>query len=544
MALQKATVVNAGMYTNPNTFTRSLASSYQNMASQINVLADIFTFGERSPVADGVDARWEWSTAINSETSAGMANPVSMGLDGTSIFTYAGSDYGNISYLFKVTNSLDEDRPSTIYETFVNYKTYIDTAIAERTNALTTIVANTTTDLSGVENGTLLVCESEQISISNWSIVDDNLIGAGVINIVPDNALYANDQYIVIEPTGPNHIHIRPGGTIDASTANLILGGELTNVTVSDNEGQHVKIYSRNEDNDGSHVWAFSEDGTTAFPVLTVDLHNGGGAAEVLQFSGASTQCVITGPTPGIDVDAQRIIVQGQKATGTGEGGDVYVWGGDAEKAGGNIQIYAGDADSLVSSDASGGYVNIGGGLGLDYGGQVNIAGGASTGEGGHVTISGGSGDSNPGEVIITSNSNTWTFNNAGYMTVPGEKDLLDAVDGSSLTGGGNRVVTITSQVEPNYAMDGTANIVLAEYDGNQEFEITLPASSEAYIKVGYEITIADKNGEAATNNITILAAAGDSIIGASSGVAIDTNFGLLNLKYVGSGLWLMMFGR
>lgn len=392
MALQKATVVNAGMYTNPNTFTRSLASSYQNMASQINVLADIFTFGARSPVADGVDARWEWSTAINSATSNGMANPVSLGLDGTSIFTYAGSDYGNISYLFKVTNNLDEDRPSTIYETFVNYKTYIDTAIAERTNALTTIVANTTTDLSGVENGTILVCESEQISISNWSIVDNNLIGAGVINIVPDNTLYADDRYIVIEPTVPDHIHIRPGGTIDASTAKLILGGELTNVIVSDDEGQHVKINSRNETDDGSHVWAFSQD---------------------------------------------------------------------------------------------------------------------------------------------------------GYMSVPANKDLLDGVDGSSLTGGGNRVVTIYSQISSTYYMDGTANIVLAEYDGSDPFQIILPDSSESYVKVGYEITIADKNGEAATSsNISIYPNESDNILGAPGGIIIDTDYGLVNLKYVGDNHWFMMYGR
>jgi hypothetical protein len=391
MTLQRATVVNAGMYTNPNTFTRSLASSYENMANQINVLSEIFTFGERSPVADGIDGRWEWSTAINGASTNGTANPVSMGLDGTSIFTYAGSDYGSLSYLFKITNDLDEDRPSTVYETFINYKNYVDAAIAERTNALTTIVANTTTDLSGVENGTLLVCQDEQISISNWSIVDDNLIGAGVINIVPDNTLYASDQYIVIEPTGPSDIHIRPGGTIDASTAKLILGGELTNVTVSNDEVQHVRIYSRDAA-DGSHVWAFSED---------------------------------------------------------------------------------------------------------------------------------------------------------GYMSVPANKDLLDGVDGSSLTGGGNRVVTIDSQVQPNYAMDETANIVLAEYNGNQEFQITLPDSSEPYVKVGYEITIADKNGEAATSsNISIYPNESDSILGAPGGIIIDTDYGLVNLKYVGGNHWLLMYGR
>jgi hypothetical protein len=391
MTLQRATVVNAGMYTNPNTFTRSLASSYENMANQINVLSEIFTFGERSPVADGIDGRWEWSTAINGASTNGTANPVSMGLDGTSIFTYAGSDYGSLSYLFKITNDLDEDRPSTVYETFINYKNYVDAAIAERTNALTTIVANTTTDLSGVENGTLLVCQDEQISISNWSIVDDNLTGAGVINIVPDNALYANDQYIVIEPTAPDHIHIRPGGTIDDSTAKLILGGELTNVTVSDDEGQHVKIYSRNEDNDGSHVWAFSED---------------------------------------------------------------------------------------------------------------------------------------------------------GYMSVPANKDLLDAVDGSSLTGGGNRVAIYDSNEATSYIMNGTANIILT-MSGQDQISITLPDSSETYIKVGYEITIADMVGQAATsNNVAIYPNESDSILGAPGGIIIDTDYGLVNLKYVGGNHWLLMYGR
>jgi len=391
MALQKATVVNAGMYTNSNTFTRSLASSYQNMANQINVLSDIFTFGERAPVADGIDGRWEWSTAINSTTTNGTANPISLGLDGTSIFTYAGSDYGDLSYLFKVTNELDEDRPSTIYETFINYKTYIDSAIAERTNALTTIVANTTTDLSGVENGTVLVCQDEQISISNIKISDVSIISTGTLELVPSDASYATEQYLIVDPTAPNHIHIRAGGAIDESASALILGGELSGIRVEDGSYNHVTVYSKTVSGDAAHTWEFTEE---------------------------------------------------------------------------------------------------------------------------------------------------------GYIQTPSRADILDKYDYSSLTGGGNRVSTVTSADGP-YTLTNASNIILVDFSASPDSpQITLPDSTETWLKVGYEITIADITGGAATNNIQILAGASDSIVGAPSGVAIDTDYGLLNLKYVGSQMWLMMYGR
>ena len=53
------------------------------------------------------------------------------------------------------------------------------------------------------------------------------------LSIIPD-ATNETNQYVVLDPTGPNHIHIRAGGPIDESTAELILGGERTKVTVSD----------------------------------------------------------------------------------------------------------------------------------------------------------------------------------------------------------------------------------------------------------------------------------------------------------------------
>jgi hypothetical protein len=63
--------------------------------------------------------------------------------------------------------------------------------------------------------------------------------GGDTLEIVPDSTL-GTDQYLIIEPTtgfeGPDHIHIRAGGAIDESAANLILGGEKNAVIVSDDE--------------------------------------------------------------------------------------------------------------------------------------------------------------------------------------------------------------------------------------------------------------------------------------------------------------------
>ena len=58
-------------------------------------------------------------------------------------------------------------------------------------------------------------------------------LGLSTFEIQPDLSVN-DDRYIVIDPTTPNHIHIRPGGAIDASSADLIIGGEETSVTISD----------------------------------------------------------------------------------------------------------------------------------------------------------------------------------------------------------------------------------------------------------------------------------------------------------------------
>jgi len=255
------------------------------------------------------------------------------------------------------------------------------------------------------------------------------------------------------------------------------------------------------------YTWTFTANGATIFPTLTVDLHNGGNqTAQTLQFGDNTQQAIITGPTPDANVTAQRLIIQGQRASGPGEGGDVYLWAGDSDTAGGDIKIYAGDADNV--STGYGGYVNIEGGTGFDGGGYVSLRGGeSSNGQGAYAQIVGGqggtigglanlkggygnatggnvniwgggsgNGQANEGYVNIQTGGNTWTFDTSGNLTVPG----------SIITSGGN----ITG-----------ANVISANsFVGNGNLKLQPdPANASAYLDIfltgGPDIHIAG-NGE------------------------------------------------
>jgi len=99
--------------------------------------------------------------------------------------------------------------------------------------------------------------------------------GAGLdtIKLIPDaqqhfnNSSYGNDQYLIVESTAgePGHVHIRAGGTIDNSTADLFLGGELNNVRVSDTYNS-VKISTDTGVEGITNDWTFDTTGILTFP--------------------------------------------------------------------------------------------------------------------------------------------------------------------------------------------------------------------------------------------------------------------------------------
>ena len=61
--------------------------------------------------------------------------------------------------------------------------------------------------------------------------------GYTTLELIPDENLTSTDQYVIIDPTAPSHIHIRAGGAQDDSNADLFLGGERDYVRVSDGTG-------------------------------------------------------------------------------------------------------------------------------------------------------------------------------------------------------------------------------------------------------------------------------------------------------------------
>jgi hypothetical protein len=96
----------------------------------------------------------------------------------------------------------------------------------------------TTSGGSVVSGGGGSVDGNISISSSNSQInfvANSSGDGAGysTIELIPDtNATI--DQYLIIDPTEPSHIHIRAGGTQDESDAYLFLGGEETFFRVVD----------------------------------------------------------------------------------------------------------------------------------------------------------------------------------------------------------------------------------------------------------------------------------------------------------------------
>jgi hypothetical protein len=105
----------------------------------------------------------------------------------------------------------------------------------------------------------------------------ENLNGASsdgnnndVLHLVPDFNLVddGSDQYLIIEPTfgSPNHLHLRPGGTIDESDTDIILGGERNSVHISDTDKAVIvstayrteKTYTNISNESGTSFIAFS----------------------------------------------------------------------------------------------------------------------------------------------------------------------------------------------------------------------------------------------------------------------------------------------
>jgi len=84
--------------------------------------------------------------------------------------------------------------------------------------------------------------------------------GYTTLQLIPDETVVSGQQYLIIDPTGGGHIHIRAGGTQDNSDAQLFLGGENSYVSVGAGINPPVTITAN------SQIWTFDVNGDFAAP--------------------------------------------------------------------------------------------------------------------------------------------------------------------------------------------------------------------------------------------------------------------------------------
>ncbi len=119
-------------------------------------------------------------------------------------------------------------------------------------------------------------------------------IGYDTIKLIPDINLHSNgsNQYVIVDPTAPNHIHLRPGGSIDNSSADLFIGGENTHVKVSDGNGNVVIRASNTVEGVYNYNWTFNNDGSVQFPdssIQTTAYPGKAGTVATVELSGDPT---------------------------------------------------------------------------------------------------------------------------------------------------------------------------------------------------------------------------------------------------------------
>lgn len=143
----------------------------------------------------------------------------------------------------------------------------------------------------GTTQSTASIGGGGNANTGNVTFSDIKIIGAGTasgdglgystLELVPDGTL-VSDQYIIVDPTAPNHIHLRAGGTQDASTAALFLGGELNYARVTDGNGVRLNnaqfipdtaYFAVTTDYD-SATWSTDESGNHWIDIIISDPFN------------------------------------------------------------------------------------------------------------------------------------------------------------------------------------------------------------------------------------------------------------------------------
>lgn len=270
-------------------------------------------------------------------------------------------------------------------------------------------------------DGNLVLANGNSVirSIANSSL-DPTLPNVSTMVLTPDQGY--SSQALVLDPTAPGHIHLRaPGANIDEPYANLFLGGEATSFEITQGANNVARIHS------GNLTWTFS---------------NSSGAS-VIDLPGESY----------LRSNDDTIAIQSyDTANGIGRGiyigsnGTLYFWDGNSQSVSiqqdntnanitaiGNASITSNTSTWVFGSDgnltipgSSGGFIktvaNSSIGIAAIDNGTDNPAQllSINSGSGNATTIISTYANSATIQTNAAGAIKTWTFDNAGNITVAG----------------------------------------------------------------------------------------------------------------------------
>lgn len=147
---------------------------------------------------------------------------------------------------------------------------------------ITNFASEASNTFSVLLNTRTAIAYTGDITFNATSIIGSGSAGStgqGTIELVPDIDLYyisgsgygsQGGQYLIIDPTTPNHIHIRAGGDIDEAATQLILGGEKANVTVRDQNDSYVEKHyvtiNTHDNTTNEYAWTFDNNANLVLP--------------------------------------------------------------------------------------------------------------------------------------------------------------------------------------------------------------------------------------------------------------------------------------
>ena len=349
----------------------------------------------------------------------------------------------------------------------------------------------------------------------NWSFTSDgNLILAGGNSVIQSIAnsssepLYPNvstmvftpdallsSQSLVLDPTGPSHIHLRaPGANIDEPDANIFLGGEDSSFEVGYYNGAAPNLFVHS----GGNTWTFDTTGILVFPrdtgpnttdpILTI---TGGASPKIL-----SEDASLAGPA-NLEITALNTIFTGSS------GSAIKIYADDGEIGStANLQIWTNSGGNTEYSWTFGND----GVLTLPQGSQISETANTS--------------------VNITANTNTWAFGVDGNLTLPGDLVAISASPAPVIRGFSSVSALQFTNGNSNVTINANSNTWTFDSTGN----LTIPGSSGGLIKTVPNASIGIAAVDSGTNNPAQLismtgAGAATSIISAyATNALIQTN--------------------